>query len=142
MKKFYKFTAFLLLLILCFTISISSAPDKVRVQLNGVEIKFEVDPQIINNRTMVPLRAISDAIGATLLWSGENSSILLNLGDTVAMLQINNPNLFKNDEVITLDSPPIIIKNRTLVPVRAICETFGVDVEWNADECLVILTTK
>lgn len=137
-----KFIAVLLLSILSITIIASSNPEKVRVQLDGVEIKFDVDPEIINNRTMVPLRAISDAIGATLLWDGEDSSIVLNIDDTVVMLQIDNTKMFKNEEAIALDSPPVIVSDRTLVPVRAICEAFDFNVDWNADQRLVILTTN
>ncbi len=137
-----KFIIFSLIAILTIMTIVFSAPEKISVELNGTEINFDVDPQIINDRTMVPLRAISDAIGSTLLWDGENSSILLHLNDTAVMLQINNPILFKNDEQISLDSPPVIVSDRTLVPVRAICEAFNLNVDWNADERLVSLTTK
>ena len=135
-----KFTALLLICILSVMTSVYSAPEKITVTLNGNEIKFDVAPKIINNRTMVPLRAISEAIDASVLWNSDDRSILLNRGDMVAMLQIGNEKLFKNDETILLDSPPIIVSDRTLVPVRAICETFGFNVEWNADERIVILT--
>lgn len=140
MKKFNKFTAFLLLFIMCVMTSVSAGD--IKVQLDGTDVKFDVAPRIINNRTMVPLRAISEAIGATVLWNGDDRSILLNRGDMVAMLQIDNEKLFKNDETISLDSPPVIVSDRTLVPVRAICETFGFDVEWNADERIVVLTSN
>ena len=89
-----KFTALLLICILSVMTSVYSAPEKITVTLNGNEIKFDVAPKIINNRTMVPLRAISEAIDASVLWNSDDRSILLNRGDMVAMLQIGNEKLF------------------------------------------------
>lgn len=142
MKIFKKLTAIMLISMFSLMMSASAAPDKVTVTLDGKAINFEVDPQIINDRTMVPLRTFADALSASLLWNADDRSILLNLGETVVMLQIDNPKMFKNDSTIELDAPPVIVSDRTLVPVRAICETFGFTVDWNADERLVSLTSN
>ena len=104
----------------------------------GEENVFKGDtcPVILNGRTMVPLRLIGEALGADVNWDGETSSITLKKESKEIKTQIGN-NLMKindgNDvKEVVLDSPPIIDKNnRTLVPVRAIAEGFGVKVLWD-----------
>jgi len=104
----------------------------------GEENIFKGDtcPIILNSRTMVPLRLIGEALGADVNWDGETSSITLKKESKEIKTQIGN-NLMKindgNDvKEFVLDSPPIIDKNnRTLVPVRAIAEGFGVKVLWD-----------
>lgn len=103
---------------------------------NNVLKENDTCPEIINNRTMVPLRFISEALGATVDWNGENQSISLKKSNKEIGMQIGN-NLMKvntNGDVKEsfLDSPPIVNKdNRTLVPVRAIAEAFGIEVQWD-----------
>ncbi len=143
MKILKKITAVLLILILALSTVAFAENEKITVTLDGEAISFDVEPQLINDRTMVPIRAVSDALGAFLVWNPEDFSILLTKNDTVVMLQIDNPRLFKNNEVVELDSPPVIVNNsRTLVPLRAISESFGVNVEWVPEEMTVKLTTN
>jgi hypothetical protein len=103
---------------------------------NNVLKENDTCPEIINNRTMVPLRFISEALGATVDWNGENQSISLKKSNKEIGMQIGN-NLMKvntNGDVKEsfLDSPPTVNKdNRTLVPVRAIAEAFGIEVQWD-----------
>ena len=95
-------------------------------------------PEIINNRTMVPLRFISEALGATVDWNGEDKSITIKKDNKEIGMQIgNNKMKVSNDDSdnvkeFILDSPPVVNKdNRTLVPVRAIAEAFGIEVQWD-----------
>jgi len=103
---------------------------------NNVLKENDTCPEIINNRTMVPLRFISEALGATVDWNGENQSITLKKSNQEIGMQIGN-NLMKVNtsgdiKESVLDSPPIVNKdNRTLVPVRAIAEAFGIEVQWD-----------
>jgi len=95
-------------------------------------------PEIINNRTMVPLRFISEALGATVDWNGEDQSIALKKSNKEIGMQIGNNLMKVNDSGVVkesvLDSPPVVNKdNRTLVPVRAIAEAFGIEVQWDGD---------
>lgn len=142
MKALKKLTALLITLILAFSTAAFAENEKITVTLDGEPIVFDVQPQFINDRTMVPIRAVSDALGAFLVWNPEDFSILLTKNDTVVMLQIDNPRLFKNNDIIELDSPPVIVDNsRTLVPLRAISESFGINVEWVSESMTVVLTT-
>ena len=142
MKKF--------LMSLCFLISFSSVVMAgVSVELNGEKINFTdengltVNPQIINNRTMVPLRKIFETLGAQIEWYGETETVVATKGDTIVKLQINNPiaEVTKSGviEKITLDSKPIIVENRTLVPLRFISESLEKQVAWDQNSQTAII---
>ena len=105
----------------------------ISVYLNGEKIEFDVQPQIINGRTMVPMRKIFEQLGATVEWEQTTKTITGKKEDTTIVMQINNNELSVNDNTSTLDVAPIVIDGRTLVPVRAIAESFGIDVLWYGD---------
>ena len=117
----------------------------ISVTLDGSAISFDVPPQIVDNRTMVPLRAIFEALGAEIEWDGDTQTVVATRGNTLVMMQVGNPFIIVGDccdaETIELDVPPLIIDNRTLVPARAVAESFGVDVYWDQAAQTVVLTT-
>jgi len=122
-------------------ISVSAERD-IRVVLNSKELSFDVPPQIIDDRTMVPMRAIFEALGADVEWSGDTQTITATQGDTIITMQIGNAAIIVNGEAITLDVSPLIVDGRTLVPVRAVAEGLNADVEWNAGTRTVMITRK
>lgn len=113
----------------------------VDVQLNGELVDFTdengnaVKPQIVNNRTMVPMRKIFEKLGAIIEWNNEERIVTAQKGNTTIKLQIDNKVAEKivNGvvEKITLDTEPIIINDRTMVPLRFIAESLGKQVGWN-----------
>lgn len=114
----------------------TTAEDKITVKLNGNAIDFDVQPQLINDRTMVPLRAIFEALGAEVEWNGEKQTILAVKGEVRILLQIGELSIAKqvnggDIQFIEIDSAPVIISDRTLVPVRAIAESFDCSVDWD-----------
>lgn len=121
----------------------------VTVELNGETLNFTdangytVNPQIINNRTMVPLRKIFETLGADIEWYGETETVIATKGDTKVKLQINNPiaELTKEGvtQKITLDSKPVIVNDRTLVPLRFISESLEKQVAWDQDTQTAII---
>ena len=118
--------------ILCGMISVPAlAEDGVTVRLNDQKIEFDVQPQIINERTMVPVRAIFEALGASVDWDGSTQTVTSKRGDTTVSLKINDATMYVNGSAVALDSPACIINVRTLVPVRAISEAFGATVDWD-----------
>ena len=117
------------------------ASEDITVTIDGQQIAFDVPPQIINNRTMVPLRTIFEALGATVDWNGETKTVTSTKGGTTVSLTIDNPVLYVNGNGVTLDTPACIVNNRTLVPVRAISEAFKADVKWDVGNKAVLITT-
>ncbi len=98
-----------------------------------------VVPAIINDRTMVPLRFISENFGAEVLWNGDTREITITLGETVVKMTIDSDKFTVNGEEKTLDTPAQIYNDRTMVPVRAVLESLSKQLYWDGDNRLVII---
>lgn len=145
MKKYAYLAAALLLAVGLFCIP-AAASGEITVYLDGKQIQFDQPPVAINNRTMVPLRAIFEALGAQVEWHPEKQGISAQKGDTLIVMQLGGKTFAKqvgNGEAqyYQLDQPPVAINNRTLVPVRAVSESFDCDVTWDAAGNRVLITT-
>ncbi len=103
----------------------------VKVTLDRNRIGFDQAPIIQNGRTLVPLRAIFEALGATVDWDNSTRTVTSTKNGTTITMKIGNNQMTKNGKSIVLDVAPQIIGGRTLVPVRAVAESFGVTVDWN-----------
>lgn len=122
-----------------------SAAESVTVTLNGNPIEFDVPAQIINDRTMVPMRKIFESLGATVDWVEEQQGIIATKDSKIIVMKIGSSVMLVSDmasgeqKQIELDVPPMIVGDRTLVPVRAISESLGVSVDWVAETQTVVL---
>jgi len=114
----------------------------IKVLLNGTEIAFDQPPIIEEGRTLVPMRAIFEAMGATVDWNGDTRTVTGTKDDIVVMMQIGNNVITKNGQEIMLDVPPQIVNDRTLVPVRAVAESFNAQVDWNGETRTVIIAAE
>jgi len=115
--------------------------------IDGVTKKIDSNgttPVIINNRTMMPIRAIVESMGGSVGWDEDTRSVDLYYGDKSIMLVIDAAKAWANDDgdssVIALDSPPVIINSRTLLPVRVIMEFFGASVDWNGNSQTITIS--
>lgn len=111
----------------------------ILVMADGKYLDFDVAPMIINDRTMVPMRNIFEYFKAEIAWDGETKTILAKSGDDIITMQVGQNFFFLNDAKIDLDSPSVIINDRTLVPVRAISEALKREVGYNANTKTVII---
>ena len=114
---------------------------EITVKIDGTEIKFDQPPILVNDRTMVPLRAIFEGLKAVVTWENDTNTAIAFKDDTTISVQIDNNKMFKNSEVIELDAAPVLVNDRTLVPVRAISEAFNCKVDWDEKNLEVIITT-
>ncbi len=114
----------------------------VTVTYNGEKIKFDQIPVIESGRTLVPLRAIFEKLGAAIDWNGDTQTVTASKDGTTISLTIGDTNAVKNGETITLDVPSKLVNGRTLVPVRFIADSFGVNVDWDGDMQRVLLTSN
>ncbi len=96
-------------------------------------------PVIINNRTLVPIRAIIEAFGGSVSWNEGSQCVLLAMNGNKIELYINSPTAFLNGDAHTLDTAPVIINERTMLPIRFIAEGFNIGVAWEAEEQRVSL---
>ena len=97
------------------------------------------------NRVMVPIRYISENLGAQINFyqrkETNTSGILIGAIDALVELDINSTkaklNLGGEDSVVNLDSPAILYDGRTYVPIRFISETLGLNVDWKDDSVYI-----
>lgn len=140
-----KVLAMIITVLMILTIAVSA--EGISVILDDKIMEFDAQPQKINDRVMVPMRFIFETLGATVMWDEETETISAfrsaeNGESTIIILQINNANAFVNTETIELDSPPVLVDGRTLVPVRFVSEALGCDVDWDGDKGIVYITSK
>lgn len=111
--------------------------------VNGTEKPIDENgtaPVIINDRTLLPVRAVVEEIGGDVEWGGETQTVVLAYGDDVVVLEIDNTTAYHNDEPSTLEAAPTIINDRTMLPIRFIAESFKFDVAWDGETQTVTIT--
>jgi hypothetical protein len=108
--------------------------------VNGVTSPLDVAPQIIDGRTMVPLRFVSTALGADLKWDPADGKITVALGTQTVVLWVDKPTAYVNGNAVDLDVPPTIVDDRTLVPLRFIATSLGADLVWNGELQTILLS--
>ena len=116
------------------------ALENIKVMLNDTMIQFDQPPIMQEGRTLVPLRAIFEALGASVDWNGDTQTVTAVKDDIIISLQIGSNVLNKNGKNITLNVPAQLVNGRTLVPARAVAESFGASVDWDNDSQTVLIT--
>jgi alpha-tubulin suppressor-like RCC1 family protein len=114
----------------------------IKVDLNGNELVFDQPPVLINNRTMVPLRKIFEALGATINWDQATSTVTATKGEIVVKLTIGSNIGYVNGKEVSLDAAAVVLNARTLVPVRFIGSSFGAKVTWDEITKSVVIKTE
>jgi|GEM_PF-4343900 len=112
----------------------------IQVKINDNFLTMDVPPTVINGRTMVPMRAIFEALGATVQYDSQKHTITGIKEDTKLVLTPNVNVAVINGKNVALDAPPTIVNGRTLVPVRLIAEVMGKHVDWKAETNTVLIT--
>jgi len=115
-----------------------------RIRIDGEFIYISADDQppiIVDGRTLVPLRAVMEALGFGVYWDGKVQGALLLRDSDEILVQIDNINMSVNGSPFILDVTPRVINDRTMVPVRAISEATGMAVNWDGDNLIVDIST-
>lgn len=92
-------------------------------------ITSDVKPEMKNKRAMVPLRVISESLGASVEWS--DSEVILAKSEMKVKLAVNRSIAEKNGKKMLLDVKPYTKNNRIYVPLRFIAEAFGCNVNYS-----------
>ena len=148
MKRFLKVSVLVLALVLLIGLSSekSFADSNIKINVMGREVKSDVAPFYLKGRTMVPVRFVSEALGARVDWNGESQSITIEKPKTKE-LYINLKDPMQNSMGaanyaqggyygassygVYLDVAPVIRKGRTFLPARIIAEELGYYVSWD-----------
>ncbi len=123
-----------------------------QIDANNIDVK----PVIVDSRTLVPVRVISEGLGASVQWNGETKAVTITLGDKIVMMNIGNY-MYKVIDVLErdgeeatnvtavdkeLDVAPTLINDRTFVPLRAIAEALGKIVYYNDAYKMIVIGYK
>jgi len=134
------------LLILIITLTCSNwavmAEENVNVVLDGETIIFDVPAQIINGRTMVPMRKIFEELGMAVEWFDETQTVMATKQGVVVEFPIGSTTVSRNTVEQTIDVPAQLVGSRTLVPVRFVSEFTGAEVIWDGDTNTVFINSK
>jgi hypothetical protein len=117
--------------------SIITAEQTITLSVDGNEVEPDVPPQIIDGRTMVPIRAMFESIGARVIYDPEDKTIVAIKNDKVVTMTIDNEFIDINGNKTEMDCPPVIINGRALAPARYSAEAFDYDVSWDAENKIV-----
>ncbi|WFD09855.1 stalk domain-containing protein [Tepidibacter hydrothermalis] len=122
---------------------ISNAPNKIiNVNIDGKIVPFpDQKPMLIKDesRTIVPVRFITEYLGGTASWDADSKTATIELDGKKVELPVNKKHANVDGKQVKLDSSAKLISNRTFVPLRFVCETFGYDVSWDKESNTVIL---
>lgn len=112
---------------------------EIKVDINSSLLDFDQPPVIVEGRTLVPLRAIFEALGAEVEWNGETQMVTAVKGSTIIKLKIGSYAAERNGEALALEVPAMIMNGRTLVPARFIAECLGAVVDWDSGTRTVLI---
>lgn len=156
MMKYTKaFAAFLIVCLMGTFVSVTAFAEGDASVVIGNKLEFEEgnEPFIYEGRTMMPLRAISEALDATVYWFSDTNNIQIVSYDTLLALTIGNSMMGKykiqngepsaEPESIKMEVKPMIVNDRTYVPLRAISEAFDAKISWdNPNRSAIIIPNK
>lgn len=105
--------------------------DSTTLLKNDVASEMDVAPSIVNNRTMVPVRFVAEALNGMVDWDEKLQTAYIAYGDSLVEIIIQAPELYVNGEVVAVDTPAQILNGRTMMPLRAVAEGLGLEVNYD-----------
>ncbi|SMP57834.1 stalk domain-containing protein [Anoxynatronum buryatiense] len=120
---------------------VSAAPP-IRVTVDDVLLQMDVPPALIEGRTLVPLRAIFESLGAEVEWNDQTRTVTGRKGTTTVVLPIGSRYPTVNGAPVEIDVPGTLVNGRTMVPARFVSESFGGQVVWDGANHQIHISTS
>ena len=118
----------------------------INLIVKGKQTPTDVEPFVENSRTLVPVRALSEALDFQVDWKADKNQINLTKGDKKLIFTLGDKKLKvqegKTTKEITMDVPAKAVKNRTFIPTRTVAEAYGEKVDWNGPMRTVLIGEK
>ena len=144
MKRIAKFGLMIVcitLLLIIMAVGASAKSVGISVMVNGVSMKFpDQKPVVQNERTLVPVRFVAEALGHKVSWDADTNSVSIDGGKIVLYIGMTKAEI--NGKNVTLDVASTIINNRTMVPLRVVAETLDCSVDWISETNTVLVNAK
>jgi len=123
--------------------AVAPAPDlsttQPRVVVDSDPVPLDVAPTNVSGSLLVPIRAISEALGAQVGWDQVSQTVTLTLGGTVVKLVLGSKLATVNGKTVTLTAAAANVSGRILVPLRLVGESFGAEVAWKQETQTVVI---
>ena len=106
--------------------------------VDGARVALDAPAALVEDRTLVPLRALVEHLGGTISWNAKTRQVTLKARGTTIVLTIGKNTALVNDKPLAIDPKngkvvPLISSGRTMLPLRFVAENLGLQVEWNAE---------
>ncbi len=102
-----------------------------KIYIDDRLVTTDVAPVVVNSRVLVPIRVVSEGLGAQVSWDNPSQTVTVKKGSVTLKMVANKTTYTKNGVNKTMDVPVKVIKNRTLVPIRVVSEDLGAGVQWD-----------
>lgn len=116
--------------------------DEQTASVFGESVLNDVAPVVRNDRTMLPIRFVAEALGAAVEWNDSLRKITITKEELIIEIFVDSPFALVNGNPIQLDSPAFIENNRTYLPLRFVAENLGAEVTWDQSTQQVTITVK
>ena len=133
----------ILIFVMCLNLisATAFADEEIKLYIDGDRIETDVAPEIVNDRTLIPVRCFFEKFDAEVIWVESTKQVVIENDDKSIILKIDDKTAYVNNKAVKLDAPPIIKNDRTLVPVRFISENLGYNVDWKDETRSVYITS-
>lgn len=144
--KLTKFIGAVLFSLLTVSLWLASAsanvPPTVNVTVEGKPLEMPVPPIIVEDRTLVGVRFVGEAVGGTITWDPVLRQVTVTRRSDTVVLTVGQAQALVNGNPVALPVAPQIVNDRTMVPLRFIAEALGGTVEWDANTRTVNILRK
>ncbi|WP_338013820.1 copper amine oxidase N-terminal domain-containing protein [Desulforamulus profundi] len=141
MKRLLWLSVVFLLLFTGVLPALAQPAGEITVSIDGLPVAFDVKPVMDKNRTLVPFRALAEALNVRVAWNQKTQTIVGADGKNTVSLKIGSKTAFRNGAPIPLDVPPKVLNGRTLIPLRFFSEAFACQVAWSPAENRIKITS-
>lgn len=120
----------------------ASAASQISLVLDGSTVTgaTEVPPEIKDGRTMIPIRALAEPLGADVGWDQATRQVTLERAGVTIVMTVDSTTAYVNGKAVEMDVAPYITNGRTLIPARYVGEFFGQKVDWDGEKRQVVVT--
>lgn len=117
-----------------------TAPANISILIDDLAVEMDVPPDVRDGRTMVPIRAVAEALGADVEWVQNTQQIVMTRAGVTVTMTLNSTTATIDGETVEMDVAPYATEGRTLIPARYVAEFFGQKVSWDGEMRRVLIT--
>ncbi len=119
-----------------------AAAAAIGVTVNGSPLTFDVPPTVVQDKKLLPLRKIAEALGAVVTWENQSKTVTVVKGKTTLKLIQGQTQYTVNGVQKISEAAFAVVNGRTLVPAAVISESFGVEIKYDEMSGSFVITSK